>query len=97
MISLVTVVTLVLGGLLFICCLRTFRRSLRSKRVQSLRLPILIESALDKAEQRADDAVNRFSKALQFKTVSTSPHIYDRSGLRRFVDFIEGSKIIFTL
>ena len=93
MISLITTASIVVGGLLVVCCLRTFRKSLRSKSVRRLNRPTLIGSALETAEQKSDDAVTRFSKALQFRTVSTSPRIYDRFELKKFVDFLKESEI----
>lgn len=41
------------------------------------------------------EMIQRFSSALQFKTVSTEPHVYDRAEMMKFATFLRRSKLSF--
>lgn len=54
----------------------------------------LIDAVVAKVRQDNSSVINRFSSALQFRTVSTKPHEYDRIELRKFGDFIFESTLL---
>jgi len=54
-----------------------------------------LECASDDSHQsikESDELLRRFSEALKFKTITTSPRNYDREELVKYVNFITNSK-----